>query len=79
MQADGQPEPLTASAYQRASTLAVQALEHIHQHAAILLVAHQHLSVHGGVRLPNIVGHVGGGREVDWMWTLTGLACKASL
>ena len=55
MQAGGQPEPLTASAWQRASALAVEALKHVHQHATVLLDGHQHLSVHGHVRLPNIV------------------------
>lgn len=65
MQADGQPEPLTAAAWQHASTLAVQALEHVHQHATVLFDGHQRLSVHGDVRLPNIIGHVGGGHQVN--------------
>lgn len=65
MQAGGQPEPLTASAWQRASALALEALKHVHQHVTVLLHEHQHLSVHGDVRSPNILGHVGEKREVD--------------
>ena len=65
MQVGGVPEPLTPSAWQRASALAVEALRHVHRHATVLLDGHQHLSVHGDVRLPNIIGHVGEGREVD--------------
>ena len=65
MQAGSQPEPLTASAWHRASALAVEALKHVHQHATVLLDGQQHLTVHGNVRLPNIIGHVGEGREVD--------------
>lgn len=59
------PEPLTASAWQHASALAVEALKRVHQNATVLLGGHQHLSVHGDVRLPNIIGHVGEGHEVD--------------
>ena len=65
MQAGGQAEPLTASAWQRTSALAVETLKHVHQHATVLPDGHQHLSVHGDVWLPNIMGHVGEGRGVD--------------
>ena len=60
-----QPEPLTALAWQRASALAAQALEHAQKHATLRLDGHTHLTVHGDVRLPNIIGHVGDGNEVD--------------
>ena len=81
VQAGSQPEPLSAPAWQRASALAAQALEHAQQHATVQLDGHKHPTVHGDVRLPNIIGHVVDGNEVDrWsLWTLTGLACKASL
>ncbi|DBA70131.1 TPA: hypothetical protein ACH3X2_012288 [Trebouxia sp. C0005] len=64
MQADNQPEPLTAPAWQRASALAAQALEHAQQHATVQFDGHNHPTVHGDVRLLNIIGHVGrqGGR-----------------
>ena len=65
MQADSQPEPLTAPAWQRASALAAQALEHAQQHATVQLDGHKHPTVHGDVRLPNIIGHVVDGNEVD--------------
>ncbi|KAL3161929.1 hypothetical protein ABBQ38_009010 [Trebouxia sp. C0009 RCD-2024] len=65
MQAGSQPEPLSAPAWQRASALAAQALEHAQQHATVLLDGHKHPTVHGDVRLPNIIGHVVDGSEVD--------------
>lgn len=65
MQADSQPEPLTAPAWQRASALATQALEHAQQHAIVQLDGQKHSTVHGDVRLPNIIGHVVDGKEVD--------------
>ena len=65
MQADGHPEPLTAPAWQRASALAAQALERAQQYATVQLDGHTHPTVHGDVRLPNIIGHVVDGKEVD--------------
>ena len=65
MHSGSQPEPLTAPAWQRASALATQALEHAHKHATLRLDGHTHLTVHGDVRLPNIIGHIGDGDEVD--------------
>ena len=66
MQAGNQPwpEPLAARAWQRASALAAQALEHA-QHATMQLDGHKHPTVHGDVRLRNIIGHVVDGNEVD--------------
>ena len=65
MQADSLPEPLTAPAWQRASALAAQALEHAQHHATVQYDGQKHLTVHGDVRLPNIIGHVVDGKEVD--------------
>lgn len=65
MQAGSQPEPLTTPAWQRASALAAQALEHAQQHATVQLDGHRHPTVHGDMRLPNIIGHVGDSNEVD--------------
>ena len=55
----------TALAWQHASALAAQALEHAQQHATVQLDGHKHPTVHGDVRLPNIIGHVVNGNEVD--------------
>ncbi|KAL0056301.1 hypothetical protein WJX82_009745 [Trebouxia sp. C0006] len=60
-----QPEPLTVPAWQHACDLATQALERAHQHATMQLDGHRHPTVHGDVRLPNNIGHVGDGNEVD--------------
>lgn len=65
MQAGSQPEPLTTPAWQRASALAAQALERAEQHATMQLDGHRHPTVHGDMRLLNIIGHVVDGNEVD--------------
>ena len=65
MQAGSQAEPLPAPAWQRASALATEALERAQQHATVLLDGHKHPTVHGDVQLPNIIGHVVVGNEVD--------------
>ena len=61
----GQPEPLTADAWSGASILAKQALEHVHQSALVEFDKQQRPSVHGDVRLPEIVGHLGESNTID--------------
>ena len=58
------PKPLSNAAWQHASTLAGQALECAHQQT-ILLEGQQHLSVHGDVRMVNIIAHIGAAHAVD--------------
>ena len=62
LQTDSMPESLSRAASQRASTLTREALCNAHQQ---VVEGHEQLSVHGDVRLPNIIGHIGAGYEVD--------------